>query len=243
MGAPAAASSRTRGKTIFPAGSPGTGRRLRAAGPRSPARGAGMRFFASRSSARSASVRPARLPSSNVSGLQPVVQAAFGDPEVLGDLVQRSLALAGDCHDVVAELLGIGLGHDRHPSSEDESSQVRCQPNSGQSQPTRLKPSPRHTCPVRSRRAAMNRRRVASPPSRGATRCDSLVHGTSRATEPAGPKNVPTSAPTSRHVAASRGPALATRVAMVCTLGSVASTAYVDSYAKSLRVALSPSST
>jgi len=34
----------------------------------------------------------------------------------------------GHRHDIVAKLLRTGLGHDRHPSSEDESTQLRCQP-------------------------------------------------------------------------------------------------------------------
>jgi hypothetical protein len=68
---------------------------------------------------------------------QPVVQAAFGNPEVLRNLMQRSLALAGHCQHVVAELLGVGLRHGRHPSSEDESSQVGCQPNFGQTRADR----------------------------------------------------------------------------------------------------------
>ncbi len=44
-------------------------------------------------------------------------------------------------HDIVAELSGVWLRHDRHPSSEDKSSQVRCQPNPGQ---THL--DPLYTC-------------------------------------------------------------------------------------------------
>ncbi|WP_211206321.1 hypothetical protein, partial [Acaricomes phytoseiuli] len=38
----------------------------------------------------------------------------------------------GHSHDIVTELFRIGLGQEIHPSSEDESSQIRCQPNPGQ---------------------------------------------------------------------------------------------------------------
>jgi hypothetical protein len=41
-------------------------------------------------------------------------------------------ALAGHGHDVVAELLGIGLCHGDILPPEAETSEVRCQPNSGQ---------------------------------------------------------------------------------------------------------------
>src|SRR5699024_1162419 len=51
--------------------------------------------------------------------LQPGRQAALGDPEILRDLLQRGLALAGDGHDVVPKLGGIGLGHGQHPSSKE----------------------------------------------------------------------------------------------------------------------------
>nr|WP_236123660.1 hypothetical protein [Cellulomonas palmilytica] len=48
---------------------------------------------------------------------QPVAQARLGDPEVGCDLFDRSIPAASHGHDVVAELLGIGSGHDAHPSS------------------------------------------------------------------------------------------------------------------------------
>ncbi|GAB2557487.1 hypothetical protein GCM10027167_75610 [Nocardia heshunensis] len=48
------------------------------------------------------------------------MQARFGDPEILGDLLDRRVALAGDRDDIAAELLRIRLRHGGHPSSEDE---------------------------------------------------------------------------------------------------------------------------
>ena len=98
-----------------------------------PALGRSRIFFcASRNSTRSASVRPGRFPPSTSAFFIQPVKTALRDPEVPRDLIQRSLALTGNCHDIVAELLEVGLWHGRHPSSEDESSQVRCQPKSGQ---------------------------------------------------------------------------------------------------------------
>jgi hypothetical protein len=47
------------------------------------------------------------------------VQAGLGDPEVLRDLGQRSLALAGHRDDIAAELDGERLRHAEHPSSEE----------------------------------------------------------------------------------------------------------------------------
>ena len=58
---------------------------------------------------------------------------SLGDPEVLGDLLQRNLALPGDRDDVVTKLTRIRLRHDDILPSEAEASQIRCQPNPGQS--------------------------------------------------------------------------------------------------------------
>lgn len=47
----------------------------------------------------------------DVGGVQPVSQARLQGPEVLRDVLNRSLATASDGHDVVADLLGMwGLG-------------------------------------------------------------------------------------------------------------------------------------
>src|SRR5690606_6188852 len=98
MWAPVAAISRTSGKTIFPAGSPATSRQLHGAGPRSRARAVGallQRTHLSRlllSDAKTVAVL-------DVSALEPVAECALGDPEVLRDLRQRSLVLAGHGHD------------------------------------------------------------------------------------------------------------------------------------------------
>src|SRR6266566_5962704 len=55
-----------------------------------------------------------------LSQLEPAVHAGLGDPEILRDLGQRSLALAGDRDHVPPELQGECLRHDEHPSSEDK---------------------------------------------------------------------------------------------------------------------------
>jgi hypothetical protein len=52
---------------------------------------------------------------------QPTCQTRLGDPEVLRDLCDRSLALAGDRDHVTTELLGERFRHDTHPSSKDRS--------------------------------------------------------------------------------------------------------------------------
>jgi len=90
MRAPAAAISRTSGKTIFPAGSPGTDRQQHVAGPRSPAPRAGC-VSSARHLARLLLAHARTVAVLDVSLLHPAVQAALGDPEVLRDLVQRSL--------------------------------------------------------------------------------------------------------------------------------------------------------
>ncbi|WP_237052055.1 hypothetical protein, partial [Mycobacterium avium] len=51
----------------------------------------------------------------------------------LRDLAQRRLTLAGYGNDIGSELGGKRFRHETDPSSEDESSQVRSQPNRGQS--------------------------------------------------------------------------------------------------------------
>src|SRR5690606_36020433 len=50
---------------------------------------------------------------------EPVRQARFADAEVSSDLLQMDawLAVPRNTHDVVAELLGVWLGHSAHPSS------------------------------------------------------------------------------------------------------------------------------
>ncbi len=55
----------------------------------------------------------------DVVSLEPTGQARLADPEVGGDLFQllAGFSVAGHAHDVVAELFGVGLGHDIHPSS------------------------------------------------------------------------------------------------------------------------------
>lgn len=51
--------------------------------------------------------------------VHPVGQARLADAEVGSDLLEMDtrLAVPGHAHDVVAELLGVGLGHSAHPSS------------------------------------------------------------------------------------------------------------------------------
>ena len=56
----------------------------------------------------------------DIGELQPPVQARLRDAEVLRDLRQRSLAHTGNRDHVTAELQGERLGHDKHPSSEDQ---------------------------------------------------------------------------------------------------------------------------
>lgn len=68
-----------------------------------------------------------------VGDLEPAMQAGLRDPEVLRDLAQRRLTLAGHGNDIGSELGGKRFRHEVDPSSEDESSQVRSQPNWGQS--------------------------------------------------------------------------------------------------------------
>lgn len=134
MWAPAAAISRTSGKTLFPASSPGTGTQQPCTGPRSPAQAAGSassphatRHDQPRSdqdgdrprcrpsaSSSSTSLRRCRSPSRPVTA----VRGPCGPRprRHRGTLWDRALPRA-------------------HPSSKDRSSQVRCQPNSGQSHP------------------------------------------------------------------------------------------------------------
>jgi len=40
----------------------------------------------------------------DIGGMKPVAQARLADPEVLGDLRDRSIPATGHCHDVRAEL-------------------------------------------------------------------------------------------------------------------------------------------
>jgi hypothetical protein len=42
----------------------------------------------------------------------------FGDPEVLGDLVERSFSFPSDSDDLATVLGGKGFGHDAHSSCE-----------------------------------------------------------------------------------------------------------------------------
>ncbi len=117
-GTPSAASSLTSGYIIFPADAPGTGRPRRGAAPRPPARAAGCGGAAH-------AARPTRQRHTgtvavlDVGSVHPVAQARVGDAEVLRDLRDRGFPAAGDRHDVVAELLGVGSGHGAHPSSGD----------------------------------------------------------------------------------------------------------------------------
>jgi 6-phosphogluconate dehydrogenase len=55
----------------------------------------------------------------SVGDLEPAVQAGLGDPEVLRDLRDRRLALAGDRDHVAAELRRKRCGHGGRPSSEE----------------------------------------------------------------------------------------------------------------------------
>lgn len=71
----------------------------------------------------------------DVGFLQPVMQSGFIDVEVLGDLRQRGFMLPSDRNDIAAELGGVGLGHRNILPARTESSQVRSQPNRGQSPP------------------------------------------------------------------------------------------------------------
>lgn len=61
------------------------------------------------------------------------MQAGLRDAEVLRDLAQRGFTLAGHGDDVGSELGGKRLRYEIDPSSKDESSWVRSQPNWGQS--------------------------------------------------------------------------------------------------------------
>jgi hypothetical protein len=69
----------------------------------------------------------------SVGDLEPAVQAGLGDPEVLRDLRDRRLALAGDRDHVAAELRRKRCGHGDVLPARNASSQVRSQPNRGQS--------------------------------------------------------------------------------------------------------------
>jgi hypothetical protein len=68
----------------------------------------------------------------DVGGTQPVGQTRLGDPEILGDMLQRGLAAAGHGDNVVTELAWVEPGHGDIFPGEAEASQVRCQPNPGQ---------------------------------------------------------------------------------------------------------------
>ena len=103
------------------------------AGSRSPAPAAGCACAAPAAPPTPAAGHAGTDAVLDVGELQPAVQARLGDPEVLRDLRDRGLALAGDRDHVTAELQRERLRHDEHPSSEDESSQVRSQLNWGQS--------------------------------------------------------------------------------------------------------------
>src|ERR1039457_6906135 len=50
--------------------------------------------------------------------LEPIVQGCFGDPEVLGNLVEPCFPFTGDSDNVTMELGGKGFGHGAHPSCE-----------------------------------------------------------------------------------------------------------------------------
>ena len=74
---------------------------------------------------------PGPLAVLDVGQAQPAVQSGLRDAEVLGDLADRRLAFAGDREHVITKLFRKCLGHGADPSSEDESSQARSQPNRG----------------------------------------------------------------------------------------------------------------
>lgn len=69
------------------------------------------------------------------SDLERGMQAGLRDAEVLRDLARRRLALASHGDDVSAELGGKRCRYEIDPSSKDESSRVRSQPNWGQTLP------------------------------------------------------------------------------------------------------------
>jgi hypothetical protein len=64
---------------------------------------------------------------------EPAVQAGLGDPEVLRDLGQPSLTLAGNRDDIAAELQGKAFGMMTILPARNGSSQTRSQPSWGQS--------------------------------------------------------------------------------------------------------------
>jgi hypothetical protein len=55
----------------------------------------------------------------------PVVQGCFGNPEVFGDLGDRSFVFPADRHDIAAELGGKGLAMLNILAARNESLQVR----------------------------------------------------------------------------------------------------------------------
>ena len=118
------ARSRTSGYIIL-GGRRGRSRPSLAAGSRSPARVAwcacgvlGSRLPDRRPAAGVVEVA-GREAVFSVGDPQPPSETRLGDPEVLGDLGDRLIALAGDRDDVAPELLRKRLGHDDDPSSED----------------------------------------------------------------------------------------------------------------------------
>ena len=64
--------------------------------------------------------------------LQAAMQSSFGNPEVFGYLLDRGVARTGHGNNIITELLRKRLRHVDHPSSEEKSSQLGCQPKSGQ---------------------------------------------------------------------------------------------------------------
>jgi hypothetical protein len=89
-----------------------------------------MRFSAS-TGLRRGHTRPATV--LYVGELQPALQAGLRDPEVLGELSKRRLALASDRDQILTELQRECFRHAEHPSSKDESPQARSQLTWGQS--------------------------------------------------------------------------------------------------------------
>ena len=117
-GVSAAASSRTSGYIIFPAGSPETGTPQLGVGPRSPVPATG-----SVSGPRAA--RRSRRPSTRADAVvtvrlgHPVRQARLGDPKISGNPLQLPtwLTVPRDPDHVITELSRAGLRHGVHPSS------------------------------------------------------------------------------------------------------------------------------
>ena len=118
-GDPVAASSRTSGYIIFPAGSPATDTPPRGAGPRSPARATGValrnsRFSRAPPTSHRLGCRPRRRPAR--ASCSDTTPRSRSRPRCLRNRTPGSRSTSNPDH-VLAELSGIGPGHGAHPSS------------------------------------------------------------------------------------------------------------------------------